>query len=65
MSKVADPTAGAVVGAIGTLVVQNPKKVAEKVREAAAFVIQKVREVYQAGEAKDQRPANGPGDMAA
>ena len=54
--------AGAVVGAIGTLVVQNPSKVAKKVREAAAFAMKKVREVYQAGEPKDERPGEGPAE---
>jgi hypothetical protein len=57
--------AGVVVGTIGTLVVQNPKKVVTKVREAAAFAMKKVREVYQAGEPEGERPANEPGDMAA
>jgi hypothetical protein len=57
--------AGVVVGAIGTLVVEHPKKVATKVREAAAFAMKKAREVYHAGEPKDEKPADGPRDMAA
>ena len=36
---------GVVVGALGTLVVEHPKKVATKVRQAADFLIKKVREV--------------------
>ena len=35
---------GIVVGALGTLVVEHPKKVATKVRQAADFVRKKVRE---------------------
>src|SRR5437762_7628405 len=65
MIRVVVFVAGAVVGAIGTLVVQNPKSVAKKVREAVAFAAKKVREVYQAGDAKEARPADGPGDRAA
>jgi hypothetical protein len=57
--------AGVVVGTIGALVVQHPQKVATKVREAAAFVMKKACEVYQAGEPEGERPADGPGDMAA
>jgi hypothetical protein len=41
------------------------KKVATKVREAAAFVMKKAREVYQAGEPEGERPADEPGDIAA
>jgi hypothetical protein len=57
--------AGVVGGALGTLVVQNPKKVVTKVREAAAFALKKVREVYQAGKPEGEKPAEGPGDIAA
>jgi hypothetical protein len=57
--------AGVVVGAIGTVVVQNPQKVVTKVREAAAFVMKKACEVYQAGEPEGEKPADGPGDRAA
>ena len=57
--------AGAVVGVIGTLVVEHPKKVATKVRQVAAFAMKKVREVYPAGEPQDEKPAEGPGGMAA
>jgi hypothetical protein len=57
--------AGAVVGAIGTLVVEHPQKVATKVRQATAFAMKKLREVYEAGEPKDDKPAEGPGGRAA
>jgi hypothetical protein len=57
--------AGTVVGAIGTLVVQHPKKVAQKVREAAAFAVKKFRELYPAGEPKDEPPGEGPAEVAA
>jgi hypothetical protein len=57
--------AGTVVGALGTLVVEHPKKVATKVREAAAFAMKKIREVYEAGEPKDEKPGEGPADVAA
>ena len=57
--------AGVVVGAVGTLVGQHPKKVAQKACEAAAFAVRKVREFYQAGEPKDDRPGEGPADVAA
>jgi hypothetical protein len=57
--------AGVLVGALGTLVVQHPKKVAEKVREAAAYAMKKAREVYQAGEPEDEKPADGSGGIAA
>jgi len=57
--------AGVVVGAIGTLVVQNPKKVAQKLREAATFVVKKVRDVYPSGEPEANGPADGPNPQAA
>ena len=57
--------AGAVVGAIGTLVVEHPQKVATNVRQAAAFAMKKMREVYEAGKPKDDKPADGSGEMAA
>ena len=57
--------AGVVVGAVGTLVAQHPKKVAQKVCEAAAFAVKRVREFYEAGEPKDDRPGEGPAEVAA
>jgi hypothetical protein len=57
--------AGTVVGVIGTLVVEHPKKVATKVREAAAFAKKKIREVYEAGEPKDDKPDEGSAQGAA
>jgi hypothetical protein len=54
-----------VVGAIGTLVVEHPKKVATKVREAAAFAMKKIREAYEAGKPEDDKPGEGPADVAA
>jgi hypothetical protein len=57
--------AGAVVGAVGTLVVEHPKKVATQVRQAADFVMRKVRELYEAGEPQDDKPAGEPGERAA
>ena len=57
--------AGVVVGAGGTLLVQHPKKVAQKVCAAAAFAVRKVREWYPAGEPKDDRPEEGPAAIAA
>ena len=57
--------AGVVVGALGSLVVEHPKKVATKVRQAAAFVRKKVREAYEASEPPDDNPAEGPGEKAA
>lgn len=57
--------AGVVVGAIGTLVVQNPKKVAEKLREAAAFVVKKVRDVHPPGEPEADGPVDGSNPQAA
>jgi hypothetical protein len=57
--------AGVVVGALGTVVVEHPKKVATKVRQAADFVIKKIREAYEAGESPDDNPAAGPGEKAA
>jgi hypothetical protein len=57
--------AGVVVGAMCTLIVEHPKKVATKVRQAADFVIQKVREAYEQGEAPDDKPDQGPADKAA
>jgi hypothetical protein len=46
-------------------VVEHPKKVATKVRQAADYVIQKVREAYAQGEPPDDQPADGPADQAA
>jgi hypothetical protein len=57
--------AGVVVGAVGTLVVQHPKKVAQKMREAAAFAIRKIRAAYEAGEPNDEEPGDGPVGRAA
>jgi len=57
--------AGVVIGAVGTLVVQHPSKVAHKVREVAAFAMKKIRDVYQAGEPKDEKPGERPADRAA
>jgi hypothetical protein len=56
--------AGVVVGAVGTLVVERPKKVATKVREAAAFAKKKIREVYEAGEPKDDKPDEGSAQVS-
>jgi hypothetical protein len=56
---------GVVAGAISTLVVERPKKAATKVRQAAEFVMKKVRERYEAGESPNDQPAEGPGKMAA
>jgi hypothetical protein len=50
---------------VGTLVVQHPKKVAQKVCEAAAFTVKKVRDWYPAGEPKDDRRDEGPAQVAA
>jgi hypothetical protein len=47
--------AGVVVGAIGTLAAQNPKKVAAKVRVAVATALKKLREAF---------PGEGPVDGA-
>jgi hypothetical protein len=57
--------AGVVVGAAGTLVVQHPQKVAHRMCEAAAVAVKKVREWYQAGEPKNDRPGEGPAEVAA
>jgi hypothetical protein len=57
--------AGVVVGAAGTLVVQYPKKVAQKVGAATAFAAKKVREFYHGGASKDDRPGEGPAEVAA
>ena len=38
---------------------EHPKKVAQKVCEAAGFAVKRVREFYQAGEPKDDRPGEG------
>src|SRR5207253_8460299 len=54
-----------VIGAVGTLVVQHPSKVAHKVREVAALAMKKIRDVYQAGEPKDEKPGERPADRAA
>ena len=56
---------GIVVGALGTLVVEHPKQVATKVRQAADFVRKKVREAYGQGEPPDDKSADGQGDKAA
>jgi hypothetical protein len=60
MIRLVGLVAGAVVGALGTRVVQNPKNVATKVRDAAALAMKKAHAVYQAEEAKDDRPGEGP-----
>jgi hypothetical protein len=57
--------AGVVVGAGGTLLVQHPRKVAQKMCAAAAFSVKKVREWYPAGEPRDDRPDEGPAEVAA
>lgn len=57
--------AGVVVGALGTLMVEHPKKGAAKLRRAAAFAMKKAREIYEAGEPSEEKPAEGPGDKAA
>jgi hypothetical protein len=44
MLRVAVFVVGVAVGAIGTLATQNPKNVAEKVREAATLVVKKLRD---------------------
>jgi hypothetical protein len=56
--------AGVGVGAAGTLVVQRPQKVAHKLGAAAAFVAKKVREFYHGGESKEDRPDEGPAEVA-
>jgi hypothetical protein len=51
--------AGVVAGALGTRVVPNPKKVAEKLRAAANFVVKKLREAFQTDPGKGEGPVNG------
>ena len=46
MLRVALFGAGVAVGAIGTLAAQNPKKVAQKVRESATLVGKKLRDSF-------------------
>lgn len=53
------------VGALGTLVVQHPRKVAQKLREAAALVANKARDAYPSGKPKADGPVEGPNPQAA
>jgi hypothetical protein len=57
--------AGVVVGALGTLVVQQPQKVAQKLREAAALVAKKTRDAYPSGKPKADGPVDRPNPQAA
>jgi hypothetical protein len=57
--------AGVVVGALGTLVVQHPQKVAQKLRAAAALVAKKARDAYPSGKPKADGPVDGPNPQAA
>ena len=65
MVRLAVFVAGATAGAIATLVAQNPKKVADKLREAAAFVVKKVRDAYPSSEPEAEGPVDGPNPRAA
>jgi hypothetical protein len=50
--------AGVVVGAIGTLLVHHPKQVGQKLREAAALALEKLREAGPSGQPKGAGPAH-------
>jgi hypothetical protein len=52
--------AGVVVGAIGTLLVHHPKQVGQKLREAAALALEKLREACQPDQRNREGPAHGP-----
>ena len=51
---------GVVVGALGTLLGDPPKQVAQKLRAAAAVALDKLRAVCPAGQQKGDESAHGP-----
>jgi hypothetical protein len=59
MGRILVFVAGVAAGVIGTLVVEKPKDVAERLRAAAAALRNKLREVFQPGPQEGEGPVQG------
>jgi hypothetical protein len=65
MLRVVALVADAAVGTISTLMVQHSKKIADKLREAAAFVAKKVHDAYPSAKPDADGLIDGPNPQAA